>query len=98
MANINMTYQEIDQQAMRVDGGRDEIQSTLDKLMSEVQALTASGFVTDQASGAFGDSYQQFTTGAKQCIDGLTGMSSFLRQTSQQMAALDQQLAAGIRM
>ncbi len=97
MANINMTYSELENQASQLDSGRDEMQQKLDQLMAQVQSLVSSGFVTDQASGAFGESYSQFTTGARATIDGLTGMSQFLRVVSQQMSDLDAQLAAGIR-
>ncbi len=98
MANINMTYDELETQASMFDAGRDEVQGKLDTLMGQVESLISSGFQTDQASGAFGATYTQFTTGAKQTIDGLTGMSAFLRQTATAMRDLDQQLAAGIAM
>ena len=97
MANINMTYQDLQSQAQRLDTGRQEIQDKLNALMAEVQNLISSGFVTDQASGAFGETYQLFTTGAAQTIDGLQGMTQFLNTTAQVMADVDSQLAAGIR-
>ena len=97
MANINMTYSELTDQASRLDQGRQEIQDKLNTMMSQVQNLISSGFVTDQASGAFGESYQQFTSGAAATIDGLQGMTAFLNQTAQAMADLDAQLAAGIK-
>jgi len=97
MANINMTFQELTSQASRLDTGRQEIQDKLNLMRSEVQNLISSGFQTDQASGAFGESYQQFTTGAAATIDGLQGMTLFLNKTAQTMSDLDSQLAAAVR-
>jgi len=97
MANINMTYQELTDQARRLDSGRQEIQDKLNALMGEVNNLISSGFQTDQASGAFGESYSQFTQGAAATIDGLQGMTQFLDITAQTMADVDSQLAAAIR-
>ena len=97
MANINMTYQELESQASQFDSRRQEMEGILTQLMNQVNSLTGSGFVTDQASGAFNESYSQFTTGTKAAVDGLIGMSQFLRNAAQMMSDLDAQLAAGIR-
>jgi len=97
MANINMTYQDLHSQAQRLESGRGDISGILDQLMSQVNSLISSGFVTDQASGAFGESYQKFTVGAKTMIDGLQGMTSFLNNTATAMSELDTQLATAIR-
>ena len=97
MANINVTYQDMTAQATRIDTGRQDIQTKLETLRNQVQALIEAGFVTDQASGAFNESYKKFTTGAKTTIQGLEGMTSFLNQAAQSMSDMDKQLAASIR-
>ena len=97
MANINMTFQEIRDQATRLDTGRQELQDKLNALKGEVDQLISSGFQTDASSGAFGDTYNQFTQGAAATIDGLQGMTSFLNMTAQSMQDLDSQLASAIR-
>jgi len=97
MANINMTFQDLRDQASRLDSGRQAILEQLAQLRSQVEELIASGFVTDQASGAFGDSYSQFTNGANETISGLEGMTQFLNLSADRMQELDSQLATAIR-
>ena len=96
MANVNVTYEELQAQASRFDAGRDEMQGVLDRLMREVESLTSSGFVTDQASVAFQDSYQQFTSGTTSAVNGIDGMSSFLRRAADTLAQVDAELAGAL--
>lgn len=53
--------------------------------------------MTDTASGAFHESYTQFTTGATQTIGGLQGLSDFLGQAATALGDTDTQLASAIR-
>ncbi|GAA1444110.1 WXG100 family type VII secretion target [Leifsonia poae] len=96
MANINVSYQELNGNADRLIAGRDEINSTLAKLQSQISALTAAGFTTDKSSGAFADAYTRFTSGAQNTIGGLNDLSQFLRTTAQTLQDVDAQLAARI--
>lgn len=96
MANINVSYQELNGNADRLVAGRDEINSTLAKLQSQISALTAAGFTTDKSSGAFADAYTRFTSGAQNTIGGLNDLSQFLRTTAQTLQDVDAQLAARI--
>ena len=59
--------------------------------------LVASGFVTDAASGAFNDSYTQFTTGATQMVGGIQGLSDFLNAAADALGNTDSELANAIR-
>jgi uncharacterized protein YukE len=97
MTNIHLSYPEVEEQARLLDLGREDINTQLATLRSQVETLISNGFVTDQASGAFGESYQRFTTGATATIEGLVGMTQFLYNTATAMADLDRQLAAAIR-
>ena len=94
MANINVSYQEINSTADRLIAGRDEINGTLAKLQSQISALTAAGFTTDKTSGAFADAYNRYTTGAQNAIGGLDDLARFLRTTAQTLQEVDTQLAA----
>ncbi|GHH71840.1 WXG100 family type VII secretion target [Promicromonospora soli] len=96
MANMNVTYEELRGQAGQLRNGQSTIMDTLSNLSTQVNNLVASGFQTDSASGAFQQSYEEFTTGAKQAIEGLEGMASFLEQAAQTLQDVDQQLASGI--
>jgi hypothetical protein len=51
-----------------------------------VDSLVAAGFQTDQASGAFHNSYTQFNTGVNQTLEGLVGMSQYLTKAQEAMA------------
>ncbi|MFE6969097.1 WXG100 family type VII secretion target [Isoptericola sp. NPDC057653] len=97
MANMNVTYDELRSQAGQLRNGQQQMTDILHNLQSQVNNLVSSGFVTDQASGAFQTSYEEFTTGTTQAIEGLEGMASFLEQAAQTLSDADSQLAQGIR-
>ncbi|HWU47592.1 MAG TPA: WXG100 family type VII secretion target [Humibacter sp.] len=96
MANMNVTYGEMTDAANRLISGKDDITSKLHELQSLVNNLVSGGFVTDAASGAFHTSYEQFTKGTQQAVDGLDGMSQFLTKAADALQNVDQQLAKGI--
>ncbi|MCC2334536.1 WXG100 family type VII secretion target, partial [Cellulomonas wangsupingiae] len=68
MANIDVSYQEMRDAATRLTAGQDEITNRLGELRAFIESLVSSGFVTDQASVAFGESYRQFTQGATDTV------------------------------
>ena len=94
MSNINVSFQELNGNADRLVAGRDEINTTLSKLQSQISSLVAAGFTTDKSSGAFSDAYNRFTTGAQNTIGGLEDLASFLRTAAQTLGEVDAQLAA----
>ena len=53
MANINISYQEMEAAASQLGAGRDEITAKLQQLQRQIQGLVSSGFVTDNASKRF---------------------------------------------
>jgi WXG100 family type VII secretion target len=83
--------------ARQLQSGEQEILSVLNKLKALVAELVAAGFVTDQASKAFEASYEEFTRGATQAIEGLTGMSNYLTAAAKAYAETDSSLAKAIR-
>jgi WXG100 family type VII secretion target len=97
MSNLNVTYAELDTTANQLQQGQGDLEQILTHLQQLVANLVSSGFVTDAASGAFQQSYDDFTTGAKQTVSGLEGMSQFLKVSAQTLADVDSQLAQGIR-
>ncbi|WP_024332235.1 WXG100 family type VII secretion target, partial [Winkia neuii] len=52
MANMNVTYAELEQVASQLQSGQGELEGILAKLQSLVEQLVSAGFQTDQASGA----------------------------------------------
>lgn len=97
MANLNVTYDEMNDAATRLDQGRDTMTNTLTELKNLIDQLVAGGFQTQLASGAFQDTYEQFTTGTTQAVNGLDGMAKFLRGAATAMQSTDEQLARAIQ-
>lgn len=96
MANINVSYGEMEQAATQLGSGRDEITQKLQTLQTQINTLVASGFVTDQASGRFNDAYNEYTTSANTVVSKLSEIQSFLTQTANAMRDMDAQIAARI--
>ncbi|MFC8192716.1 WXG100 family type VII secretion target [Cellulomonas sp. NPDC057328] len=97
MANIDVTYQEMRDAATRLTAGEDEITTRLAELRSFIESLISSGFVTDQASVAFGETYRQFTQGATETVSALTSLGQYLTAAATTLEDADAQLAAGLR-
>lgn len=97
MANLNVSYQEMRGAASRLATGQDEITSKLHELRSFIESLVGSGFVTDQASVAFGESFRQFTKGATDTVAALANLGDYLRKAAQTLEDADAQLASGLR-
>lgn len=97
MANMNVTFGEMNDAATRLDNERQQLVDQLGVLKSFIQSLVSSGFVTDQASGAFNQQYESFTTAATTTINNLTQISQNLRTTAQVLQDTDQEIAARLR-
>lgn len=96
MANINVSYSEMEQAAAQLGTGREEITSKLQLLQTQIQTLVSSGFVTDQASVKFNGAYTEYTTSANTVIAKLNEIQSFLAQTANAMREMDAQIASRI--
>ncbi|PRI10566.1 WXG100 family type VII secretion target [Leucobacter massiliensis] len=96
MANITVSYAEIEQSATQLGVGRDEITQKLQALQTQIGNLVASGFITDQASGKFNNAYTEYTASANTVINKLTEIQNFLTQTASAMREMDAQIAAKI--
>ncbi len=96
MANVNVTYQQMQDAATKLNNGRTEIDDMLGQLKTLVDQLVAEGYVTDSSSKSFQGAYDEFTTGAKQTIAGLEGMSTYLKTAAQTFQDADTQLASAL--
>ena len=94
MANVNVTYQQMQDAATRLENGRVEIDGMLGQLEGLVDQLVADGYVTDSSSVQFQGSYEEFTTGARTTIGGLEGMSMYLKKAAQTFQDADAALAS----
>lgn len=86
---IHVDYEAVRNAANRLSTGQGELETQLTQLKSLIDGLITSGFVTDQASSKFGTSYQQWDTGVRNAISGLSGMSGFLNSVVSQHEQLD---------
>lgn len=97
MANLNVTYEQMQAQATKFNAAKSEIEDKLAALRNEVQSLVSGGFVTDSASGQFEHSYEQFNNGAKEAIGGLEGMAMYLNKAAAAFQDVDQELAKALQ-
>ncbi|EFQ83081.1 WXG100 family type VII secretion target [Aeromicrobium marinum DSM 15272] len=97
MANVNVTYEDMRGAATKLKSGQGEIEGTLDKLKSLVEELVSGGYVTDKSSKAFNTSYEDFNSGAREMIEGLTGMGEYLVKAAQALEDTDEQLASALK-
>lgn len=97
MANLHVTYADMETAANQLDAGHGDIDQKLNDLKSYIENLVTDGYVTEQSSVAFSEQFNQFWTGANQCIDALDGLRDFLRKAAQAMRDTDTGLANAIR-
>ncbi len=97
MANVSVSYQEMQDQATKLNNGRIDIEGQLSALKSQIEGLVNGGFVTDAASGQFLGSYEEFNTGVTKALDGLDGMATYLNKAAETFADVDTQLANALK-
>ena len=93
MANVHVDYAQLESSATQLTNGKNEIETQLGKLKTMIDNLVTSGFRTDLASGKFQQSYEQWNSGAKNVMQGLEGMTGFLKNAISQHQQLDSQLS-----
>ena len=93
MANLNVTYDQMQSAATRLRNGQKDLESKLNELRSLVQQLVQNGFTPSRASGAFDSSYQEFTQGATRTVQGIDGMADYLNKAAQALQQTDEELA-----
>lgn len=93
MANLNVSYEDMRSQATGLRTGQQDITDQLNKLRAQITNLVSGGFVTDAASGAFNQSYEQFNNGATQTISALDSLAGALENMANTLQETDAQLA-----
>ena len=96
MANVYVTFSQMQDAARRLDDGRAEIDDLLGRLSALVDQLVSDGYVTDSSSVQFRTAYEEFTSGARATIGGLTGMAEYLTRAAQAFADADAALAGSL--
>lgn len=93
MPNMNVTYAEMQTEATGLRNGQQEIVNQLNTLRNRINNLVTNGFVTDSASGAFQQMYENFNNGATQTINALEQIASTLESMARTLQETDQSLA-----
>jgi WXG100 family type VII secretion target len=97
VANVNVTYAEMESAAKQLQAGEAQIQGDLAKLKKLIDSLVQGGYVTDTSSKQFEASYTQFNTGATKMIEGLNGMGQYLNAAAKAFRETDSQLASALK-
>jgi WXG100 family type VII secretion target len=97
VANVNVTYADMQSAANQLRSGEQQIEADLAKLKKLIDNLVASGYVTDTSSKQFEASYTEFSTGATKMIQGLNGMGQYLDSAAKAFHETDAQLAAALK-
>lgn len=97
MANLNVTYADMQSAASQLRSGEQQIQADLARLKKLIDNLVASGYVTDASSKQFEASYTQFSTGASKMIEGLNGMGQYLDAAAKAFNETDTHLASSLK-
>lgn len=96
MANITVSYDEMNAAATKLNTGRGEMIEKLRDLQQQIQSLVSSGFVTDTASKRFETAYNEYTTSANTVVEKLTEIQQFIQDVATAHQDMDSQIAAKI--
>lgn len=94
MANMHVSYADMETEARNLRAAKDDIDGQLRTLAQRISSLVSSGFVTDSASVKFHENYQQFTTATTNAVSALEDIAANLENTARVLQETDQQLAA----
>lgn len=95
MTDVNVGYDGVTRAAGQLKTGQSEMSGQLQSLKSMIDQLVTSEFRTQLASSKFQDSYQQWTSGAQNMLQGLEGMAAYLSDVVRSHQELDARLAGG---
>jgi WXG100 family type VII secretion target len=97
MANMNVTYDDMETAARQLQSGQSQLEDKLKELKGLVDTLVNGGYVTDSSSKAFDASYVEFNRGVNDAVAGLEGMSQYLTAAANALRSTDEELAKALR-
>ncbi|MDM4762678.1 WXG100 family type VII secretion target [Galbitalea sp. SE-J8] len=97
MANLDVSYQDLQDVAGKLKSGQHDAEVLMDGLRKLVRNLVDTGFKTDKASVQFDLSYDEFNEGVKKTLGGLEGMAGYLTTAAETLADVDDKLAKGLK-
>ncbi|MEU6480723.1 WXG100 family type VII secretion target [Streptomyces sp. NPDC047017] len=95
--DADLTYSEMEKKATDLLKAMHDMEAQLKSIEKGVEQLVEHGFTTQKASGAYESSIKDFTKGATKTIQGLHGLSDFLKKAKQAYEDLDHHLAQGAK-
>lgn len=97
MGSIKVSYDDLATNAKSLRDGQKDAEAILTKLKGQIDALVSDGFVTEKASGAFQETYENYNKGAKETIQALDGLATFLEKSAEAMQSTDEELAKALK-
>jgi WXG100 family type VII secretion target len=97
MADVDVTYQEMHDAGDHLTTEHGNLEDKLGELRDYIRNLTEDGYVTSASSEAFNETFSDFTDGARQTLEAMTGLAQFLHDTADSMEEQDQDRANAIR-
>ncbi|KAA1421746.1 WXG100 family type VII secretion target [Nocardioides humilatus] len=97
MANVSVSYQDLEAKAREFRNHQTEIEGQLTTLKGKVDQLVSGGFVTDAASGQFQASYDELKRGLSSALEGLDGLATYLEKAAETFRNVDDELARALR-
>ena len=94
MANVDVTYDELDSAAQQLVAGRDAINGELDNLKAYIDQLVTSGFITDEASPRFQEVFSEYVINSQELVNTLGNLSGYLNNAVARLAQTDSGQAA----
>lgn len=94
MANMHVSYADMQNEARNLRTAKDDIHSQLRALAGRISNLVSTGFVTDNASVRFHENYEQFTRATTDAVGALEQIAANLDNTARVLQETDQQLGA----
>lgn len=95
MTEISVGYEPMENAASQLRQNQEQMTEQLQSMRSMIDSLTSGEFRTQLASPRFQESYEQWSSGAQNMLEGLTGMASFLDQAVEGFQQLDSDLQQG---
>lgn len=97
MANINVTYDDLRNATTRLNQGKEEILTKLTELNQYIDNLVASGYVTDQSSKVFDETFDEYIKGTRTAVEALDKLGLFLTRAAEALQQTDEALANQLR-
>jgi uncharacterized protein YukE len=91
--DFGASYEAMEAMAKKLDQGKEDISGILDDLKNAVEDLLGEDFKTEQASGKFGEGYNELDKGLKTAIEGVSDMGEALRNMITAIQDTDSALA-----